>query len=84
MEVGPISPGDEHVRTVTMSGGWCAPSAALYDLCKVPPLMPGQRITPAPPPTLMQRLRALPERLRAARHAAREAFREPDGYWETD
>lgn len=84
MEIGPTLPDPEPQSRLTSAGGWCAPSAALYDLCKVPPLMPGQRITPAPPPTLMQRLRALPERLRAARHAAREAFREPDGYWETD
>lgn len=84
MEIGPALPDPEPQSSLTSAGGWCAPSEALYDLCKVPPLMPGQMLTPAPPPTLRQRLRALPERLRAARHAAREAFREPDGYWETD
>lgn len=82
MELGPIS--RDEPDTLTYVGGWCAPSAALYDLCKVPPLMPGQRITPAPPPTLWQRLRPTRARLSAARYALREAWRQPDGSWEVD
>lgn len=86
MEIGPISPGDEHVQTVTMSGGWCEPSAAVYDLCKVPDLFTAMNtpITPAPPPTLRQRVGALRRKLRKSRAAARQAWKYPDGFWETE
>lgn len=62
-------------------GGWCAPSAAVYDFATHYSSGP---ITPAPPPTLRQRFRAVRRRVRAVRRAARAAWAQPDGYWEGD
>lgn len=66
---------------LTAPGGWCAPSAAVYDFAT---LYDSSPITPAPPPTVRQRFRAVRRRVRAVRRAARAAWHSPDGYWEGD
>lgn len=74
-------------------GGWVAPSSTLYDLCRLPEIrIPRDgsvypRNLPSPltrRQRVMKQIRRLPYRARTAREAFREAWRNPDGWWEAD
>lgn len=89
-------PEPDRMDGVTATGGWCAPSPALYDLFKLPEIgisRSGSPYSATPPvakpaPTRRERFRAwrryTRERISKVRYAVRMAWRYPEGWWETE